>query len=473
MEENKKGIRMKIRIFAAFLAFLLVCTIVSRGVYAANLPMVKVGMRENKVISQSITANVELEAQKEVPVFTSTDVLIDNIMVSEGQTVNAGDVLMTVDLTDLEELIRTAEEAVSLQTQKLAELDETNLKIDQSNAEAQAARQRSIDSAAEDLSRTTAQDDAQIARLQAEVDELSGQVSSHNSEMPAADSEEYPAWKEAQDALEASLKEKQEALEEAKVTRENNAYSKQKDLENAQNTPVEKTDRQSESSRMELTTALEEAQARLDELEQIKEANGEICTETDGVIEKLEAEIGTHTTESPVAMLGDYSEGLQAKAVISEDDRKKISTSDKMSLSFMQGGIIIDDIPIQSIVRQADGTYQVAGLVDLDSVDSYNRPEAGMLGEMTITVDSNNFNCCLPLSALHSDGEKDYILKLEERDGFLGKQYYARRVNVTIKAKDNSYAGMESDSIADGDEIILESDKEVLADKEVRLYEEE
>ena len=172
-------------------------------------------------------------------------------------------------------------------------------------------------------------------------------------------------------------------------------------------------------------------------------------------------------------MLGDYSEGLQAKAVISEDDRKKISTSDKMSLSFMQGGIVIDDIPIQSIVRQTDGTYQVAGLVDLDSVDSYNRPEAGMLGEMTITVDSNSFNCCLPLSALHSDGEKDYILKLEERDGFLGKQYYARRVNVTIKAKDNSYAGMESDSIADGDEIILESDKEVLEDKEVRLYEEE
>ena len=44
---------------------------------------------------------------------------------------------------------------------------------------------------------------------------------------------------------------------------------------------------------------------------------------------------------------------------------------------------------------------------------------------------------------------------------------------MTIKAKDNSYAGMESDSIADGDEIILESDKEVLEDKEVRLYEEE
>ena len=102
MEENKKGIRMKIRIFAVFLVFLLVCTIVSRGLYAANLPMVRVGMRENKVISQNITANVELEAQKEVPVFTSTDVLIDNIMVSEGQTVNAGDVLMTVDLTDLE-----------------------------------------------------------------------------------------------------------------------------------------------------------------------------------------------------------------------------------------------------------------------------------------------------------------------------------------------------------------------------------
>ncbi|MEE1249435.1 MAG: hypothetical protein UHU19_09475 [Lachnospiraceae bacterium] len=92
---------------------------------------------------------------------------------------------------------------------------------------------------------------------------------------------------------------------------------------------------------------------------------------------------------------------------------------------------------------------------------------------MSLTIDSNNFDCCVPLSALHSDGKKDYILKLEEKDGFLGKQYYARKVEVTVGAKDNSYAGLKSDSIVDGDEIILESNKEVLEDKEVRLFEDE
>ncbi len=473
MDEKKKGIRIKITIFAMFLIFLLVCTIVSRGIYAANIPMVKVGMKENKTISQTITANVELAAQDEIPVLVEENLLIDRVKVSEGQTVSAGDVLMTVNLTDLEKLIEAARESVSIESQKLAEIDEANAKIDQTNTDAAVARQRSIDNAAEDLSRTAAQDDSKISQLQGEVDQLSSQVLSHSNEMPTSDSDEYADWKADQEALETSLKEKQDALEEAKLTRENDVYSKQKELENAQNTPVEEADRQSESSRMETESALNDAQDKLEKLLQIEADEGEICAAVDGVVQKLNIEAGSRTTAEPIVMIGDCSKGLLAEAVISEEQRKEISGSDRMDLTFMSGRLQIDDVPIQSIVRQSDGTYQLIGLVDLSSQDSYDKPEDGMLGEMTITVESNNYDVCLPLGALHSDGEKDYILKLEEKDGFLGRQYYARKVNVTIEAKDNSYAGLKSDSIADGDEIILESDKEVLPDKEVRLYEEE
>ena len=473
MDKMKKGMRVKIMIFAAFLIFLLVCTIVSRGIYAANIPMVRVGTKESKVISEKVTSNVELEAQKEIPVFSPKDLLVEDIVVSNGQMVKAGDLLMTVNMEDLDQVIEKATRSLSIEKQKLAEYDEANAKIDQKNAEAEAAKQRNIDDAAESLNRATLQYDSKIAKLQAAVSDLSAWLESHNNGMPAKDSEDYSEWKEKQQVLESSLQEKQGALEEAQEAKENELYTKQKDLERARNTSVEKSDRQSTSARMEIKDAIEEQQKQLDNLQKIKDANGEIHAAVDGVIEKIAVEIGTRTTENPVIMMGDCSNGLLAKAVIDEEQRKRISTSNKMDLSFLEGKIKIPDITIQSISIQEDGSYLVLGLVDLNTVDSYEKPENGMLGEMSLTIDSNNFDCCVPLSALHSDGKKDYILKLEEKDGFLGKQYYARKVEVTVGAKDNSYAGLKSDSIVDGDEIILESNKEVLEDKEVRLFEDE
>lgn len=471
MDLIKKNLRIKIICFVVFLIFLLVCTIVSRGIYAAKIPMVRVGGKERKVISETITSNVELEVQKEIPVLLQENLLVENITVSAGQNVKKGDLLMQVSLDELDESMENIMKNMMLEKQKLAEYDEENAKTDKRNADAEAQKQRNINDATERLNRSITQHNTKIADLEASICDVTAQIENHKKMMPDKNSTEYSKWEEKLETLQNILQEKQGLLEEAKSSKEQEIYTRQKELEREQSAPSEKSERQGASGRMEIEKNIEDLQKQLDELRKLKNDNGEIYANADGIVNKILIDVGIRTTQDPVIMIGDCEGGLYAKAIISEEQRKKITSSDKMELSFLDGRIKIDNVAIQSISLQENGTYMVLGLVDLNQMDNYEKPENGMLGEMSITINSNDCNCCVPLSALRSDGEKDYVLKLDEKDGFLGKQYVARRIDVTVKAKDDSYAGLDGDVILDGDEIILESDKEVMEDMEVRLFE--
>ena len=98
-----------VRYFVLFLLFMLVCTIVSRGIYAYRMPRGTFGTAESKTLLHKIRAGGAVLTKEEVPVVTEAGLLVEKVPVVEGQKVAPGDVLFWIEPADLEKLLEQAD----------------------------------------------------------------------------------------------------------------------------------------------------------------------------------------------------------------------------------------------------------------------------------------------------------------------------------------------------------------------------
>ena len=99
-----------IGIFSGFLAVMLLFTILSRAVTGASMARVETVKIKTGTIDHKVTGSGRVEAGKEIAVYTESGQRVKEIFVREGQSVEAGEVLFTVDLEELQEQILAAEQ---------------------------------------------------------------------------------------------------------------------------------------------------------------------------------------------------------------------------------------------------------------------------------------------------------------------------------------------------------------------------
>lgn len=106
--EREKG-KKWIKIFLLFLAFMWLCTIISKSIYVAGLPRVNVQTTEKKYVEHTIEEDGIVIAGGEQAVNTISGLRVQNIKVQEGDSVEKGDVLFSIDLEDLSSIISEKE----------------------------------------------------------------------------------------------------------------------------------------------------------------------------------------------------------------------------------------------------------------------------------------------------------------------------------------------------------------------------
>lgn len=129
--------------FVAFLGFMVICTLISKSVYAYRLPMVSTCVPESKYIEHKVEAQGIVEAGGEKTVTYLAGLRIDSVLVHVGDRVEEGDALFQVDLEDLKELMEEKKNEmskVSLQINAILE----NQAIEQQKREVELARQGKI-----------------------------------------------------------------------------------------------------------------------------------------------------------------------------------------------------------------------------------------------------------------------------------------------------------------------------------------
>lgn len=180
-----------------FLAFMLVCTLVSKGIYASRLPQVTVQKPKKMSINHEVKAVGNVKQGRELAVNVPAGLRVSEVMVIPGDTVEAGQTLFLLDSGYLKELISDQElEMQKLKLQIATLRNNLNLSGEQKNRAMQRAGEDAVNAA----------EDAQKAVDRAAEDENKArqELQDHSSKEPGITSEEkrrrrkeeYREWQE-------------------------------------------------------------------------------------------------------------------------------------------------------------------------------------------------------------------------------------------------------------------------------------
>ena len=94
---------------AVFMAFMWLCTLVSKSIYASKLPMVSTTRTESKYIEHIVEAEGIVEAGAKLPVTVLSGLRVEELAVQTGDRIEEGDLLFTVDLEDMKQIMEEQE----------------------------------------------------------------------------------------------------------------------------------------------------------------------------------------------------------------------------------------------------------------------------------------------------------------------------------------------------------------------------
>ena len=421
-----------------FLGFRWLCTVISKSISAAQLPIVSTKSIEQKYVEHTVQVDGIVIAGDKNPVTTLSGLRVNKLMVQTGDRIEEGDVIFTVDMEDLDNIIEEKQTAISkLQVQINTIVQNEELARQQKELEEQRAR--------EDYDALARREDTLVGRAANEFSKVEDKISNQNGG-------------ESEEALREALQQAAYAEADAKWQRDNALKEAGRKIEDI--IAPESEDATLTLSRIELA-ALQDDLSRFQE---IKDAEGQIKAEQGGLVTDICISLGGRTSDTAVILLADDSVPCQFKAVISQEQKKYVGLNDTVSLKL--DGSREKELTVDYLTESSS----VAGSYEL----YINLPEGtgvpGLSGTMSRSEQGEKYSCCVTPESVHRESIRSYVYVVKERDGILGKEYYAEQVNVRIQDENDAWVAVEgaldSDSL-----IIASSTKEVKNGDVVRLEE--
>ena len=263
-------------------------------------------------------------------------------------------------------------------------------------------------------------------------------------------------------ALYDDYKSKEEAYNEAIKQRKSTIQSADRSLEDA-NTP-ESVDT---ASALTENDDLQEKQLAVDKLQKVMDAGGKVTAPSDGLVTKVNATTGEATTEDTAIRISDQSAGYKFTATLDKSDAKFLAKDDKVTLD-LGNGTSVEGLKIQSIdVSQEDkNSYELTVSIPAKV------KKIGPIATLKVEKASKKYDTCVPLTALHSDGDKYYVYVINEKDTILGTETAVDKVQVEILDKNNEQAAIDGTFSWD-QKFVLTSSKTLRDGDRVRLLEEQ
>ena len=263
-------------------------------------------------------------------------------------------------------------------------------------------------------------------------------------------------------ALYDDYKSKEEAYNEAIKQRKSTIQSADRSLEDA-NTP-ESVDT---ASALTENDDLQEKQLAVDKLQKVMDAGGKVTAPSDGLVTKVNVTTGEATTEDTAIRISDQSAGYKFTATLDKSDAKFLAKDDKVTLD-LGNGTSVEGLKIQSIdVSQEDkNSYELTVSIPAKV------KKIGTIATLKVEKASKKYDTCVPLTALHSDGDKYYVYVINEKDTILGTETAVDKVQVEILDKNNEQAAIDG-AFSWDQKFVLTSSKTLRDGDRVRLLEEQ
>lgn len=423
--------------FLIFLVFMWFCTVLSKSIYASKLPIVTTESIQQKYVEHIVKVDGIVIAGEKSPVTALSGLRVENLAVQVGDQVEEGDVLFTIDMEDLAQIIEEKQNAISkLQAQIDTILHNEELVRQKKELEEQRAR--------EDYDALAQREDTLVGRGAEAVNQAEKDLENAGDDEALKDALQQAAYAEA----------------DAKWQRETAMKEAERKVEDI--TTPESEDATLTVNRLEL----DNLQADLSLFLDIREAEGQIRSPKNGMITDIYINIGARTSDSAVLLLADDSVPCQFKTTLTQEQKKYVGLNDEVSLK-LDGSSREKEATVDYLSESSTmpGSYEIY----------INLPEGtgmpGLSGTMSRAESGEKHSCCVTPAAVHEEGSRNYVYVVKERDGILGKEYYAEQITVRVLDENEYWTAVEG-ALDDDSIIISSSTKEVKNGDVVRLSEE-
>lgn len=426
-----------------FLIVAVLCTIISRGLYVASIADVTLKEPNARVLNHDIETSGMIEQKRKIVVLTEADQIVTDIYVKEGQKVKSGDPLFSIDLDYLKQQIdvmKNERKQLGYQIEDAKNQEEDKKKQDNLNR----------GQAKDNYDYLVDKWETQIAK-DAEAVESAKETYENSLKQETEDGSEtqqlLAEWEEAQAQYEADITQRDGELFEAGQT-----------VESSQLTVSDST------SEEQLKLQREQIDMKMEGLNLLASQEGKVLADTEGAVSEILVHTGEATPATASILLSDLSSGIQTTVTLNEDEAKHIT---EQSQVIMRGTgsngeeVVLTDVNIQSVKEKKEGEDS-ASVFEAVLATPETAFEEGANVSVEIKNPSKEYEICIPLEALHTDGVDKYAVYIaEEQDTLIGKELTVRKVPVKILDKDAEFAAIESDTLSGQQKIIVSCEKAI------------
>lgn len=267
------------------------------------------------------------------------------------------------------------------------------------------------------------------------------------------------------DVDDVSVKAAEKALEDAKRQRreqerlqEENERQAKRDVEDSLETGT--ADNSAAVNRL----AIAQKQRQLDRLMKAKEGDGKVTAEVDGTIAQVQLVVGQRSMDTAAFLMSDISGGMSFTTQISKEDAVYVMVGDLVTLK--SGNQTYEELTVLTVETNADETVKVTVLVPKETL------ELGTHADMELIKQSEEYRITVPISAVHTENDRNFVYVMEPEETVLGGSYAAIRVEVVVAENNGSYAALMGSSLTSESLVITDSDQMISAGETVRLLEE-
>ncbi|MCM1568741.1 MAG: hypothetical protein NC081_04760 [Roseburia sp.] len=482
-EQIQKYRSKAVKGFGVFLVWMLLCTIISRGIYAYLMPRVEVGRMEKKTIDHVVEAGGCITAAREEAVWVSEGVLIEEICVREGEPIQKDTLLFRLNTEQLEEKMEELKKQTALCEQRLKE-NRAAQKLSAQERQVAAARAR------EDLENVERTGELSVARARQQYEDAQNAWNQYPSWEAYYDSKlrqdsEYQrllndpeqeeafaiyanslklslqeAWAEERNMLEQSVKEATAALQMADNDKNLAILQAKRNLEDRERETVE-----GKSGVMEEEQAYETLQKEVEECRTLLEQEGKILSQVEGSVKAIYISTGGRTSDTAAMVLADTSRGWVFEATLNEEQMLLLNREDMVTLQFQNGRKTLNNLPLAAIHKVDEDNY----LVTVEGNGDKMSP--GQMGTLRFVKQEGPYSCCVPLSALHTVDDKQFLYVLREKDTILGTELQVVKRQVEVTDQNTSHAALKEGSLSEEEQFVISADRELAPEDTVRLTE--
>ena len=210
---------------------------------------------------------------------------------------------------------------------------------------------------------------------------------------------------------------------------------------------------------------LEAAREELAKLQDLVKAEGLISAEQAGIVTRVGVAAGENTPAGAAVVFADTEKPLQFEVILDKEDKKYVNQGSSASVSL---GSVETEVTVDYLTEEESSPGSFRALMNL--------PEGvgtiGQSGSFRLSVQSELYNCCISIDALHTDeNQRNFVYVLGERSGILGKELTAEKLMVEVLDKNNRYAALQSGALDGNTKVINAADMDFAEGDPVRMKE--